>query len=246
MRVDLIEKLILVLVCLTVFAVGGGVIAMAIVFPGGMRSGVPDVAVQSDVTAEQWLSVWRANRDGGATPRGVITIPDAPVQVAAAPGQPVTAESQAAAVKEAGIKKSQEYFASNDLPDEDRAIPNIPWLRKVPGVSYHRPRRVSEFIYQKYQSFEDTWNTVQSGGGKFSETSDGQTAYEVTWIDPRSELASMVGLRQSDKIIAVNGQPIGRSVDAGRAMYEQLKGQKKFAVMIERDGQRMVLPFFVP
>ena len=244
MRVEVFEKFILVLVCLTVFAVGGGVIVMAVVFPGGMRSGVPDVAVQSDSSTEQWLYEWQVRRGGGRV-QGPVEIPDAPIPGQAAPGQPQTAASKEA-VKEAGIKKSEEYFASNDLPPGERALPGVPWLRKVPGVSYHRPRSVSDFVYQKYQSFNDTWNAVQSGGGKFTETNDGQTAYEVTWIDPRSELGSMVGLKQGDKVIAVNGQPIGRSVDAGRGMYEQFKGQKKFAVMIERQGKRMVLPFYVP
>jgi hypothetical protein len=243
MRIEIVEKLILVLVFMTVLAVGGGVVTLAILFPGGLRSGVPDVAVQSDIKTEQWLANLNARRGGGS--RGVVVIPDAPVAGQAA-GQAPTTPAAKAAVKKAGIKKSQEYFTTNKLAANEQAIPGVDWLRKQPGVSYHRPRKVSKFVYQKYQSFNDTWSTVQSGGGKFTETKDGQTAYQVTWLDPQSELASMVGLRQGDKVIAVNGQPIGRSVDAGKSMYEQLKGQKKFAVMIERNGRRMVLPFFVP
>lgn len=242
MRIEFVEKLVLILVFLTVLVVGGGVVTLAVFFDGGLRSGVPDVAVKSDIKTEMWLAQLR-NRRGGPQMAPVV-IPDAPVagQVA---GKPATPEVKAL-VKKAGIKKSEEYFTTNKLNANEQAIPGIDWLRKQPGVSYHRPRKVSKFVYQKYQSFNDTWSTVQSGGGKFTETKDGQTAYEVTWLDPNSELASMIGLRQSDKVIAVNGKPIGRSVDAGRALYEQLKGQKKFAVMIERGGRRMVLPFFVP
>ncbi|MBL4850368.1 MAG: hypothetical protein JKY65_33035 [Planctomycetes bacterium] len=243
MRIEFVEKLILILVFLTVLGVGGGVVTLAVLFPGGLRSGVPDVAVQSDSATEMWLANLRTRSGGpGMAP---VVIPDAPI-AGLAVGQAPTTPAAKAAVKKAGIKKSQEYYSTNKVAPEDQALPGVDWLRKQPGVAYHRPRKVSKFVYAKYQSFNDTWTTVQSGGGKFTETKDGQTAYQVTWLDPRSELASMVGLRQNDKVIAVNGQPIGRSVDAGRSMYEQLEGQKKFAVMIERNGKRMVLPFYVP
>ena len=246
MGVDLLEKLVTASVVLTVVGVGGGVAAMTLTFPGGLRSGVPDVASRSDVNTENWRWSY-LEKKGIVSARDRVTyVPDAPPQ--AQPGQPAPQPKTKAEQKAEGEKKAKEYFSnqSGALPPEDRVFPNITWLKKVPGVAYTRPRRVSNFVYQKYQSFNDTWNAAQAGGGEFTETSDGQTAYKVNWVDPRSELASMVGLKPGDKVIAINGQPVGRSVQAGRAMYEQMKGQKRYAVMIERGGRKMVLPFYVP
>ncbi|MGE0711498.1 MAG: hypothetical protein AB7N76_24565 [Planctomycetota bacterium] len=244
MRVDLLEKLVTALVVLTVLTVGGGVAALTMAFPGGLRSGVPDVAVRSDLATSDWREKWLNAKD--PTRVQVTVIPDAPNRPTA-PGQPAAAPQTPEAKKEEAIQKSKDYFASNQpLAPDDRVFQEVPWLKKVPGVAYRRPRRVSQFVYQKFQSFNDTWNAAQAGGGEFTETADKQTAYKINWVDPRSELATMVGLQPQDKVIAINGQPIGQSVEAGRAMYEQLKGQKKFAVMIERNGRRMVLPFYVP
>jgi hypothetical protein len=235
-RVDLLEKLVMAMVVLTVVGVGGGVGAMTVMFPGGIDSGVPDVAGRSDSSTDIWRQAWLESK--GIIKREV-NVPDAPLVKGAAP---LTEEKK----KEIGVKKTKGYFVKKQVQPQQRVFAEIPWLKKVPGVRYRRPRRISRFVYQKFQSFNDTWNAAQSGGGEFTKTKDGQSAYKINWVDPRSELASMVGLKPNDKVIAINGNPVGNSVNAGRAMYDQLKGQKKFAIMIERGGKTMVLPFYVP
>src|SRR5690606_14603933 len=138
-----------------------------------------------------------------------------------------------------------DYFAVEGNVPVAEQIPGFPWLRRVPGVSYAQPQQVPEILYRKYQSFDATWDLVQEGGGSFTTTADGKTAYQVNWIDENSYLATRIGLRPGDKVISVNGQPIGTSLAAGKAMYEQLKNERRFAVLIERNGQPVVLSFFV-
>ena len=46
-------------------------------------------------------------------------------------------------------------------------------------------------------------------------------------------------------MLAVNGRPIGKSLGAGKALFEELKHEKRFAVLIERGGQQTVLSFTV-
>ena len=247
MRIDLIEKIVLIVTVFTVLVVGAGVAAVW-ALPGGLRSGIPEVATQSAEKAMNFVDDYRRRRGvGGTNLRRDHYEAPIPQPAGGAPqgGQAGPAGTPGATPKGAQPPPQEvvSTFFGNDLPPEQQ-VPGIPWVRKMPGVRYKPPEKVPEILYRKYQSFQDTWDLVQEGGGEFTET-DAGTAYQVNWVDQNSYLYSKLGLRPGDKVIAVNGQPIGKSMQAGKAMFEQFKGEQRFAVLIERQGQKTVLSFSV-
>lgn len=238
MRVDRLESAVVALVALCVLSVVGGVFALGGAFPGGLRSGVPEVAARSDASAEDWR--WRyLVRAGHAE--------EADLERRIEPQPPATgADPRVAAPPARATGRAAFAPARAPLPLRERVFPQITWLRRRPGVTYKRPRRVSRIVHERLQSFSDSWNAAQAGGGAFVETAAGATGYRLTWLDPRGELTLLLGLRPGDVILAVNGQPIGRSVDSGRALFEQLRSEARFTVLVERGGREVVLSFYVP
>lgn len=241
MRIDLIEKLILVKAGLAVAGVAGFVVFCSLL-PGGIRSGVPKVCDDSANETQAWLEAQRRAAGRAGLPRvkvmpGEVAYPAAAAPVASpAPGPTASAAAPVAAT---------DYFqAAGDVPADER-IANAPWLRRVPGVAYAEPQRVPELTYRRYQSFDDAVSAAQSGGGRFVSTAEGKTAYEVSWVDERSDLATRLGLRPGDRVLSVNGHPVGTGVGAAQALFEQLRAERRFAVLIERGGSPMVLSFFV-
>jgi hypothetical protein len=241
-RIELVEKLILFMAGLAVVGVAGFV-TFCSMLPGGLRSGISKVVEDSALETQDWLDKQRRlTGRSGAEPvkfeAGDTAFFKPATAAPAAPGGSTGGEKS-------GPAPTTDYFvAEGDVPQAEQ-VPGFPWLRQVPGVRYSQPQKVPDVLYRKYQAFEATWDLVQEGGGSFVNTDDGKTAYQVNWIDEQSYLATRVGLRPGDKVISVNGQPIGTSLGAGKAMYEQLKGEKRFAVLIERGGSPMVLSFFV-
>ena len=43
----------------------------------------------------------------------------------------------------------------------------------------------------------------------------------------------------------MNGQPVGKSPAAGRALFDSLRGEKQFSALVERKGQQLVLSYTV-
>jgi hypothetical protein len=242
-RIDLIEKLILFLAGLAVLAVAGFV-TFCSMLPGGLRSGIPKVVEDSALQTQDWLNAQRRRSGRGAA--GPVTLAPGEVMYQAAPAPPPSGGAPAGggdSVPDAPTTTA--YFeASGNVPQAEQ-VPGFPWLRRVPGVNYASPQQVPDVLYRKYQSFEETWDLVQEGGGKFVKTNDGKDAYEINWLEENSYLASRIGLRPGDRVVSVNGQPVGQSLGAGKAMFEQLKGERRFAVLIERQGSPMVLSFYV-
>lgn len=243
MRIDLIEKLILFMAGLAVVGVAGFV-TFCSMLPGGLRSGIPKVVEVSALETQDWLDKQRRlTGRAGAEPVKFEAGDTAFFKPAVA--APASQGGGGDGGGKSGPAPTTDYFVvEGDVPQAEQ-VPGFPWLRQVPGVRYSQPQKVPDVLYRKYQSFEATWDLVQEGGGSFVNTDDGKTAYQVNWIDEQSYLATRVGLRPGDKVVSVNGQPIGTSLGAGKAMYEQLKGEKRFAVLIERGGSPMVLSFFV-
>jgi hypothetical protein len=244
-RIDLVEKLVLVLAALAILAVGALVGVFSVLPP---QSGIPDVAVKAALDTQDWLQALRA-RNGrvAANVPGRLAVEATPLDqpVASSPPPKDGGPAPAAPTTLSQAATTTAYFeASGNVPVADQ-VPGFPWLRRQPGVAYAQPQPVPDVLYRKYQSFEDTWNLVQEGGGEFVSTNAGATAYQVNWIDQNSYLATRIGLKPGDKVISVNGQPVGTSLAAGQGMFEQLKGEHRFAVMIERDGRPLVLSFFV-
>lgn len=245
MRIDLIEKLILFMAGLAVVGVAGFV-TFCSMLPGGLRSGIPRVVEVSALETQDWLDKQRRITGRAGAEPVQFQAGDTAFFKPATGGAPAAGGGSAnAGGGQSGPAPTTDYFVSQgDVPQTEQ-VPGFPWLRQVPGVRYSQPQKVPDVLYRKYQSFEATWDLVQEGGGSFVNTNDGKTAYQVNWIDEQSYLATRVGLRPGDKVISVNGQPIGTSLGAGKAMYEQLKGERRFAVLIERNGSPMVLSFFV-
>lgn len=239
MRVEPLEKLVRVLTGLSALATGGLVTALSVLPP--LRSGIPDVAVNSAIRVEDWLNAARQRTGRSARileGQPMLSVPSAPAPPSA-PGAP-----EAAAPTPAAAAATRSYFdTSGNIPVAEQ-VPGFEWLRRQPGVSYMAPKAVPDILYRKYQSFEETWNLVQEGGGEFVQTAAG-TAYQVNWVAQESMLATRLGLKQGDKVISVNGQPVGTSLGAGQAMFEQFKNETRFAVMVERDGKPVVLSFYV-
>lgn len=239
MRVDVFEKLILVKAGLAVLGVAGFVTFGSVV---PLRSGVSLGCESSDKETLLWLQEQR--RSAGTV--GVPKIKLEPGQIAyaaEAPAPPAATTSSPSAP--APVAATDDYYqAGGDVPTSDR-IANAPWLRRVAGVSYAEPQRVSELTYIKYQSFDQAMTLAQSGSGRFVSTAEGKNAYEVSWVDDRSELATRIGLRSGDRLVSINGHPVGTGPGSASAMFAQLKSERRFAVLIEREGSPMVLSFFV-
>ena len=62
-------------------------------------------------------------------------------------------------------------------------------------------------------------------------------------MHPESPIAKGLDLRRGDRVIAVNGQPIGDGPRAGMKMFESLKNEGRFVVLIERNGERVTLTY---
>jgi hypothetical protein len=245
MRIELLEKLVFLASVLAVVAVGATVGLLSIMPP---RSGIPDVAVEAELSTIDWLEDQRVKKHGNRMPgHQEILVQAAPV-VQQRPGGAAAGggNSGDGGGEPTAPPAPSNYFntGGSNLPPGE-VIEGYPWLRKVPGVSYHRPKRMPRILYSKYQSFEDSFELAQQGGGEFVTAAGGEDAYQVNWVDPNSMLARRLGLKDGDKIISVNGNPIGNSVAAGKGLYEQLKNETKFAVMVERQGRRELLSFYV-
>lgn len=237
MRIELLEKIMFLTTTLTVVGVGAGVTVISLI-PGGLDSGISDAAVNSDEATLTWLDDLRRKKGQGIMFQDHFVRP------------PKVERTQDGKLKDpvAFKKAAKEAIASTapanaPIPVAQR-VPHTPWLRSQPGVRYKPPRRVSRLMYRKFQSFKDAWKEAQAGGGQFVETEHG-TAYQVNWVNEKSRLAQKIGLQPGDQVLAVNGQPVPKSVGGGQQMYGQLKGERRFAVMILRKGQKMVIPFEV-
>lgn len=93
------------------------------------------------------------------------------------------------------------------------------WLKREPGAIYQPASE--DVLYRKAQTFDETWS--------------------VTVVDEASELNRRVGLRAGDRIISIDGRPVGVS-DASRR-FKEANGPMR--VVIERDGERHELTFRV-
>ncbi|MCA8920321.1 MAG: hypothetical protein KDD82_00855 [Planctomycetes bacterium] len=241
MRISLLEKLVLVLTVLSVLAVAA--VVGFLMINVGLRSVVSDeteVAIQGTI---EWLEAERERVNGRSAPKSIYVQPEA-VQPGAAVA--TTADGRPK-LKPASEVKYFEKREDNDPPPppDEVVFPEYPWIKKQPGVVFVEPKRIAPVVYEKYQNFENAWGEAQSGWGEMSTTSNGEPAYEVKGFDPSSRMAKLLKLQPGDKVISVNGYPIGSDIASGKALYDQLRNEKNFSVLIERNNQRTVLSFTV-
>ncbi len=225
--ISLLERLVTALAALAVLGVAAVVGSLSLL-PGPVRSGVSRGVVDASLETLRWLEVRRAQaraEHGVAGPR--LTPPAPGVSSATAPAPPPRDEPRP------GVDARREL------------APPATWIPRVPGAAYAPVRRVPAVLRLRYQAFEAAWDLAQEGSGRFVATDRGEQAYEVTALDPESLLATHVGLQPGDRVVTVNGTPLGTSVAAGRALFEQLSGERRFVVVVERRGQPVVLSFEV-
>ncbi len=114
--------------------------------------------------------------------------------------------------------------------------------RYVNGVYHAPPVYLPSSMRRKYSSFQDLVDLGQTAASVATQV-DGQDAVQLEWIDERSPIASHLGLQPGDIIVSVNGRPASR--EQARQLYEELKNERDFEVLIIRNGQRMTLHYSV-
>lgn len=232
--VNRLERAIAALCVVLVLLVLGSVGFALLFLPSGLHSGVPEVAARSELSLGVWLDTQRLPVQGAAPP-------PCPAPLRGSP----SAKSEPTPASRTRPDLTKPSLATEEtVPPAERAFPDVPWLRRRPGVRYVRPRRIPHWLKRKHESLEDARRVAQGGGGRFVEGPGGQTRYELTWLDPESQLG-LLGLRPRDRIAAVNGLPLGRTVASGHELYQRLKGAERFTILIEREGQHVLLSYEV-
>jgi type II secretory pathway component PulC len=93
----------------------------------------------------------------------------------------------------------------------------------------------------KYQHFEDVVNLGMTAYGDNVTLGDGTQGFALQQIAEDSPLTTRLGFMSGDVIISVNGLSAQR--ESARQLYEQLKNQRTFDVVFQRDGQTMSRSF---
>lgn len=138
----------------------------------------------------------------------------------------------------AAPKRAPSYFATaGDVPTAER-VNGLPWLRKRPGIAYAQLRRIPAAIHRKYQSFKQAYKLGQECGGEFT-----SLGFRINWMQKTSFLSQGLGLRVGDVLRSVNGKPFGHPAVE---LHAALRAERRFAILIQRKGRDLVLPFEVP
>jgi hypothetical protein len=236
---ELLEKLVSVLAVIVILMVAAlvGVFSFVIQQSSGISHEEEVAAIQVD----EWLTEVRQAANGQAPSRSKVLLlatQNLGGGVSVGPnGQKVAPP----APKPAQAGQPDNYIAKDgeQIPANEQ-VPGVPWLRRQENVTYMRPESVPQVVAERYKGFDEAWQAAQQGAGEFV---DGK--YRVNWVDPNSLLATKVGLQPGDQIISVNGRPVGNTFAANRQLYDSLKESKQFAVKVLRNGQEVVLSFFV-
>ena len=237
MRIELAEKIVFSFATLAIVATAGVVTFFSFVMT--KNSFITEQVVDATIKVDDWLEEARTVSSGGALrPKGVIE-PGVPIVGPSSPGGQPGGEARPPA-KPAEPGQPDNYFDPNAQIPANEQVAGIPWLRKQEGVAYMRPEPVPQVLYEKYQAFDDAWQAAQEGAGQWV-----NGRYKIDYVNPNSYLATKAGIKEGDEILSVNGHPIGQSFSAGKALYDQLKTEKRFAVKVRRNGQETVLSFFV-
>jgi hypothetical protein len=239
MRIELLEKLIFALAVLAIVLIAGLVGVFSFVIQ--QSSGISHEEEVATLQVDDWLTKARAAASGEGPQTSNVLLRAAPIRggVAVTPGKP--GQGAAPAVKPPPGKRD-DYIAENGetIPKEEQVSDKTPWLRKQEGVTYMMPQSVPQVVAQRYQGFEEAWQVAQQGSGEFVNGN-----YKINYVDPNSLLATKIGLQAGDEVISVNGHPVAGSMSQNQQLYESLKGQSQYAVKILRNGQPVVLSFYV-
>lgn len=73
-----------------------------------------------------------------------------------------------------------------------------------------------------------------------------QKGFTLNWLEPGNPFGEGLGLRPADRILAVHGQPEGQPIVLGEEALDALLNERWFAVLVEREGKRVVLSYVLP
>ena len=110
-----------------------------------------------------------------------------------------------------------------------------------PGVVVAAPVFLPEAMVQKYQHWEDVYDLSMTAYGEDYTMPDGSVVFELKEINEDSPLGTMLDFKPRDRIISINGYAANKA--NGRQLYETLKNENTWSVLIERNGQQQSLTF---
>jgi hypothetical protein len=233
---DRIEKIVWMITGLAVLAV----IAFAAIGP--LKSEVSDETIDHEFKMN--------NPDFGKRPRFNPGAPQ-PVAagglggstIAAAPGGRQPGGRVAAPVQQAGARPA----SSPQTPGAPPPLPNPPAFQPLQQgntgnlVNPQTPIVIPENMAAKYQHFEDVVQLGMTGYGEDVTLPDGSTGFQLQEIQEGSPLADRLGFQAGDTIISVNGYPASKS--NAHQLYDTLKNESTFNVVVLRGGQQMTMTY---
>ncbi len=101
---------------------------------------------------------------------------------------------------------------------------------------------IPESAREKYQHFEDIRELGMTAEG-WPVNYGGQEAWQLGRIEDGSALKDRLGFQEGDIIISVNGYPA--SSQNARTLYETLRNERSFEVLIDRQGSKIMVPYQV-
>ncbi len=126
-------------------------------------------------------------------------------------------------------------------PDEASREPYEPGV-VVGEATEYETIYLPQAVKQKYRHFEDLYDLGMTASSVEIEK-DGQLYVQIEEMNEGSPLQERLGFQPGDILISVNGNQANS--DNARQLYEQLKNETQFRVEIERDGQRLIIPYQV-
>ena len=73
-----------------------------------------------------------------------------------------------------------------------------------------------------------------------------QSGLNLPWLKEGNPVAESLGLRPTDRVLAVHGQPEGVPLVLGEETIDMVLDERWFAVLVERQGRRLVLSCTLP
>jgi hypothetical protein len=135
-----------------------------------------------------------------------------------------------------GAAQAQQAPQTVGTKQVDPASTPAPTLVGPPGAP---PHRVPKILYDKYARFEDGPKKKAAEEGEAEPKPTVRRADGSDWESRRS----LFGLRPGDKIISINGQPVGE--EGGPALLDRLSGERRLSIQVVRNGKPEVLTYKV-
>src|SRR5688572_3105291 len=110
-------------------------------------------------------------------------------------------------------------------------------------IGVPQPVYIPNSMAEKYKHFEDVVDLGMTAYGEDVTLADGSQAFQLHEIAEDSPLSTRLGFQPGDTIISVNGYPASKG--NARQLYETLKSDKTFNVVIQRGGQQQTMTYHI-